>query len=262
MFDLDALPGGLLTTGNPKVAKGEKYGILTAIMHLAPEKVSGRNVCPHATAGCAAACLNTAGRGGIGLDADGLNTIQAARIRRTRWFHRDRAGFLAALVAEIAKHERTAIRHGLRPAVRLNGTSDLPWEKFPVERDGETFPHVFAAFPAVTFYDYTKWPARLRPLVPAIPNYSLTFSLADGVKSETEAGHALEAGMNVAAVFAVKRGGDLPAWHAVSGVIARVIDGDATDLRFLDPRESVGVIVGLRAKGRAIQDRTGFVRQP
>jgi hypothetical protein len=262
MFNLDDAPVSLLTTGNPKVAKGEKHGVLTAIMHLAPEKVSGRNVCPHATAGCAAACLNTAGRGGIGLDADGLNGIQAARIRRTRYFHRDRAAFLRDLVSEIAKHERTAKRHGLTPAVRLNGTSDLPFERFPVERDGETFPHVFAAFPSITFYDYTKFPARLRPLVPGIPNYSLTFSLADGLKSETEAGRALEAGMNVAAVFAVKRGQPLPSMHAVSGVLAHVIDGDETDLRFLDPCESVGVIVGLRAKGRAIHDRTGFVRQP
>lgn len=262
MFDLDALPGSLLTTGNPKIAKGEAHGVLTAIMHLAPEKVSGRNVCPHATAGCAAACLNTAGRGGIGLDADGLNVIQVARIRRTRWFHRDRAAFLAALVREIERHEASAIRHGLKPAVRLNGTSDLPWERFPVERNGTAYSDVFAAFPNVTFYDYTKWPVRLRPLVAAIPNYSLTFSLADGDKSETEASRALESGVNVAAVFAVKRGAPLPDLHLVGGTIARVIDGDSTDLRFLDPRESRGVIVGLRAKGRAIHDRSGFVRQP
>jgi hypothetical protein len=257
---LDLLPASLLTTGNPKVAKGEAHGVLTAIMHLAPERVSGRNVCPHATAGCAAACLNTAGRGGIGLDADGLNVIQVARIRRTRWFHRDRPAFLAALVSEIIRHERTAVRHGLTPAVRLNGTSDLPWERFPVTRDGVQYPHVFAAFPDVTFYDYTKWPIRLRPLVAGIPNYSLTFSLADGVKSETEAAHALESGVNVAAVFSTRKGQTLPAMHAVGGVLAHVIDGDSTDLRFLDPRERTGVIVGLRAKGRAIHDRTGFVR--
>ena len=260
MFDLNALPKSLLTTGNPKVAKGSKHGILTAIMHLAPERLSGRNVCPHATDGCAAACLNTAGRGGIGLDADGLNVIQAARIQRTRWFHRDRAGFMAALVADTARHERTAIRHGLRPAVRYNGTSDLPWERWSVTRDGVEYPHIFAAFPNVTFYDYTKWPIRLRPLVAGIPNYSLTYSCADGEKSETESGRALEAGVNVAAVFAVKRGQPLPSMAVIGGVLAEVIDGDETDLRFLDPQSDRGVIVGLRAKGRAIHDRTGFVR--
>jgi hypothetical protein len=116
------------------------------------------------------------------------------------------------------------------------------------------------AFPRITFYDYTKWPVRLRPLVAAIPNYSLTYSLAES--NEERAADALEAGLNVAAVFAVKRGADLPAWHAVGGVLARVIDGDDSDLRFLDPCEDRGVIVGLRAKGRAMVDRTGFVRTP
>lgn len=254
-YNLDALPKSLLTVGNPKTAKGEKYGVLTAILHLAPAKVSGRNVCPHATVGCETACLNTAGRGGIGLDAEGLNVIQAARIQRTRWFQRDREGFMVALVAEVAKHERAAERHGLRLAVRLNGTSDLPWERFPVVRDGVSYPHIFAAFPGLTFYDYTKWPARLRPLVPGIGNYSLTFSLAES--NDEKAADALRAGMNVAAVFAVKRGADLPSEFSILGETRPVIDGDETDLRYLDPR---GVIVGLRAKGRAIHDRTGFVR--
>ena len=35
-----------------------------------------------------------------------------------------------------------------------------------------------------------------------------------------------------------------------------VIDGDKDDLRFLDPQ---GVIVGLIAKGKAKQDKSGFV---
>lgn len=256
MFDLDSAPSALLTTGNPKVAKGEAHGVLTAIMHLAPSTLSGRNTCPHATAGCAAACLNTAGRGGIGLDADGLNVIQAARIRRTRYFHRDRAAFLAALVTEVEAHVRTAERHGLRPAVRLNGTSDLPWESFPVTRGGETFPHIFAAFPAVTFYDYTKWPLRLRK-VSAIPNYSLTFSLSEHPDADARAADYLAAGHGVAVVFGVRKSAPLPDAYALAGHIAPVIDGDATDLRFTDP---AGVIVGLRAKGRGKRDTSGFVR--
>lgn len=261
-YDLDALPASLLTTGNPKVAKGEAHGVLTAILHLAPERRSGRNVCPHATAGCAAACLNTAGRGGIGLDDDGLNTIQAARIRRTRWFHRDREAFMAQLVTEFESHVRAARRHGLTPAGRPNGTSDILWEKIPCTRNGERFPNIMAAFPEVVFYDYTKYPVRLRSRVASIPNYSLTFSLADGEKSETEAARALESGVNVAAVFAVRKGRPLPPSHMVGGVIAPVIDGDATDLRFRDPQGDRGVIVGLRAKGDARGDKSGFVRNP
>jgi hypothetical protein len=255
-YDLDAHPGGLLTIGNPKTAKGEGFGVLTAILHLSPHKVSGRNTCPHASAGCAAACLNTAGRGGIGLDADGLNTIQAARIRRTRYFHRDRAGFLADLVAEITRHERSAIRHGLRAAVRLNGTSDLPWEKFPVARDGMSYPHVFAAFPSITFYDYTKWPLRLRD-VQAVPNYGLTYSLSEKRGAEAHAYDYLAAGYGVAVVFDTRKSGDLPQSYPIGERTWEVIDGDKTDLRFTD---APSVIVGLRAKGRAKRDDSGFVR--
>jgi hypothetical protein len=138
--------------------------------------------------------------------------------------------------------------------VRLNGTSDLRWERFPIG------PHanIFAMFPDVTFYDYTKHPPRKRD-VADIPNYSLTFSLAES--NDVHAAQALEAGTNVAVVFDTRKSADLPEWYAIDGVIARVIDGDATDLRFLDPRESRGVIVGLRAKGRAKKDTTGFVRR-
>jgi hypothetical protein len=37
-----------------------------------------------------------------------------------------------------------------------------------------------------------------------------------------------------------------------------VIDADETDLRFLDKK---GVIAGLKAKGRAKKDTSGFVRK-
>jgi hypothetical protein len=240
----DAMPHELLTTRNPKTRKGEGAGYLTAAMHLAPAMLSGRNVCPHSTRGCAAACLNTAGRGGMA-------PTQAARQRRTRFWARDRVGFLTTLVRELERHERRAARRGLRAAARLNALSDLPWERFPVERDGERHPHVMAAFPDVTFYDYTKWPIRLRSRVTEIPNYSLTFSLAED--NDEHAAAALSAGLNVAVVFA----GRLPDRFAVAGVEAPVIDGDANDLRFTDPS---GCFVGLSAKGRAIKDRSGFVR--
>jgi len=247
MYDLDLAPKSLLTTGNPKTAKGEKIGYLTAILHLAPASLSGRNVCSHATAGCRAACLNTAGRGGIALDADGLNVIQVARIRRTRYFTRNREAFMADLAREIGNHVARARAHGLKPAVRLNGTSDLPWENIRARE----FANVFAAFPDVMFYDYTKVPVRIRHRALDVDNYRLTFSLAED--NDMNAMHALAAGLNVAAVFAVKRGQDLPATYWGYPVI----DGDLSDLRFTDPS---GVIVGLRAKGRAISDTSGFVR--
>jgi hypothetical protein len=229
---------GLLTT-NQKVEKGEKAGWLTAIMHLSPAKASGFQVCSNATAGCEAACLNTAGRGGIFPTGKSDNSIQKARRRRTAWYFARRNEFLLQLDAEISAHKRRAARKGFQPAVRLNGTSDLRWES--IRLDGKT---LFERHPDVTFYDYTKHPDRD---VSAIPNYSLTFSLAEN--NDSKAVEALANGINVAAVF-----------HSVPDEYMGhpVFDGDASDLRFLDPK---GVIVGLKAKGKARQDRTsGFVR--
>jgi hypothetical protein len=163
-------------------------------------------------------------------------------------FKRDRNAFMTRLVHEIADHERAALRHGLMAAVRLNGTSDLPWEKLACG----AFPNVFAMFPGVQFYDYTKWPVAKRRTA---PNYHLTFSLCED--NETRAGDALRAGVSVAAVFNVPKSGDLPTTYTLDGISARVIDADTTDLRFLD---QPGVIAGLRAKGRAKRDQSGFVR--
>ena len=248
MFDLDAKPNYLLTYQNPKIVKGEKNGVFTAVMHFAPYTLSGANVCPHATAGCAAACLNTAGRGGIGLDDNGLNAIQVARIQHTRFFRRDKASFLKMLKHEIDLHIRRAKKHGMTPAIRLNGTSDLPWENV------KFFDHanVFDAYPNVQFYDYTKIPVNKRNL--HISNYHLTFSLAESNRSE--AIKAIREGINVAAVIRCGRNKPLPATLSFGGSFRKVIDGDKTDVRFADAK---GCIIGLRAKGKARFDTTGFV---
>lgn len=245
----------LTTSGNPKTDKGAKLGFATAVLHLAPASLSGFNVCPAATEGCKAACLNTAGRGGLtkgkrldyaAIQAGERNTVQAARIARTRFLFSDRSAFLAQLIAEIAAFVRKVERHGLTPVVRLNGTSDIRWEASAFHYEGRS---IFAHFPTVQFYDYTKL-ANRRDL-PA--NYSLTFSLADG--NADKAREALRNGLNVAAVFRSPAARD--AWRDLGGFMgAPVIDGDETDLRFLDPR---GVIVGLYAKGDAKRDTSGFV---
>jgi hypothetical protein len=239
----------LLTMGNPKLAKGEKQGYLSFVLHLAPAKLSGYQVCPMATAGCRAACLNTAGRGGMmaGVSrlteadvAAGLqNTIQKARIRKTKLFFEDREQFLDLLVREVRKGIRYAKQRGFTPVFRLNGTSDIRWEAVRIGNS----PSIMAMFPDVQFYDYTKIANRRN--VPS--NYALTFSLADG--NDVQAFAALAAGFNVAAVFRK----DLP--ETFMG--RAVVNGDETDLRFLDPK---GVIVGLKAKGNAKRDTSGFVR--
>jgi hypothetical protein len=229
----------LLSTANPKIQKGTKQGYLSFILHLAPADVSGYNTCPKATAGCKAACLNTAGRGGMFKKGETTNTIQKARIRKARYFFEDRAGFMLDLAYDIQKAIAFAKRKGLTPVFRLNGTSDLSWEKYEL---GATGKNIFALFPDVQFYDYTKVPKRK---VEGIDNYHLTFSQADG--NEKDANWAISKNMNVTVVF-----DKIPAEYKGR----EVFNADDTDLRFLDPK---GVVLGLKAKGRAKKDTTGFV---
>jgi hypothetical protein len=217
----------LLSTANPKIQKGTKMGYLSFILHLAPSTLSGKNTCPKATAGCIAACLNTAGRGGMFKKGENTNMIQKARIRKTELFFNDRATFMEQLEADIRKGIKMAATLGLMPAFRLNGTSDLSVEKWGI----------IEKFPTVQFYDYTKVLGRK---VSHLPNYHLTFSKADG--NDADVARALELGMNVAAVY-----DELP---------EGMFSADETDLRFLDPK--VGMI-GLKAKGRAKKDYSGFV---
>lgn len=228
----------LLTVGNPKTLKGEKEGYLTFILHLSPADVSGYQTCPKATAGCKAACLNTAGRGGM-FKPGGTNVIQEARKRKTRMFFEQRDAFMNLLVEDIQRGIKYAEKRGFVPVFRLNGTSDIAWEKIRV---GE-FRNVMEMFPTVQFYDYTKILGRKN--LPA--NYSLTFSRAESNEMDTRL--AASAGMNVAVVFSTKV---LPAVY-----LGRpVFNGDESDLRFLDPKN---VVVGLYAKGRAKKDTSGFV---
>jgi len=229
----------LLSTANPKIQKGTALGYLSFILHLAPYTVSGKNTCPKATAGCAAACLNTAGRGGMFRKGETTNVIQQARIRKTNYFYTDRGAFLQDLRDDIAKAIRFAEGKGLKPVFRLNGTSDLSFEKYTV---GDTGKNIFELFPEEQFYDYTKVLGRK---VKDIANYHLTFSRAES--NDSDVAKALEQGMNVAAVF-----DELPKEYRGRAVI----NADLHDLRFLDPR---GVICGLKAKGRAKKDASGFV---
>ncbi len=224
----------LLSTANPKIQKGTKLGYLSFILHLAPATLSGRETCPKRTAGCTAACLNTAGRGGMFRKGEDTNMIQQARIRKTKMFFEAREAFMAQLEKDIKLGIKQAAKLGLTPVFRLNGTSDLAWEKYGI----------IEKFPGVQFYDYTKVLGRK---VAHLPNYHLTFSAADG--NDADVARAVAQGMNVAAVF-----DRLPAEY----MGRPVINADETDLRFLDPK---GVIAGSKAKGRAKKDNTGFVRR-
>jgi len=215
--------------------KSAKSGLyLPYILHLAPVKLSGYQVCSKATKGCAAACLNTSGMGY-------LNSVQDARIARTKLYFENRAAFIAMLRFEIERGLKKADKEQKQMTLRLNGTSDIMWERLKLFGTNT----VFEEYPDVIFYDYTKIPSRdPKPF----KNYSLTFSVADGNEKETQI--AKDKGMNLAVVFRL----NLPKKY----LGRKVIDGDVDDLRFLDPKN---VVIGLTAKGKARKDYSGFVKE-
>lgn len=234
----------LTISADAKTRKGAKQGVLTGILYLAPSDVSGYQVCPKASAGCKAACLYTAGRGK-------MHSVSEGRINRTHWFFEDRDSFMATIVKDIKKLVRKANREKMLPAVRLNGTSDIAFEKIRVTVDGVSYRNIMMAFPNVQFYDYTK--IRGRKAAIALPNYHLTFSLAED--NDDDAMKAIDEGYNVAVVMKLKKKDEKPAtWNRIN-----VIDGDQSDVRFWD---GSGNIVALTAKGDARKDTSGFVRDP
>lgn len=233
---------------NPKVAKNAKDNALTAPLHLAPHKLSGFNVCASATAGCAAACLHSAGNPAY------MAQKEKSRIARTQLYFGNRALFIEILRREIKLHIKRAGKLGMQAAIRLNATSDIRWENVLYhlgDRQGLT---LFHEFPNVQFYDYTKHANRRK--IPA--NYHLTFSLAED--NHAQALEAIERGLNVAVVFDTARGRDLPESLTIDvrgkgKVTLPVFDGDVSDYR---PADQSGFI-GLRAKGEARKDKSGFV---
>jgi hypothetical protein len=214
-----------------KMRKNEKLNYASWIMYLAPytQNSKGINLCPNASAGCAAACLFTAGRGRF-------SSVENARKNKTEYFLHDRQLFLAQLWKELQKIEKKAGNK----CVRLNGTSDIDFPKLFLSHG---FGDLCAAFPSIQFYDYTKSLYRVQKY--AGSPYHLTFSRSE--TNDLEVSAALQMGANVAIVF-----DELPTTY--KGV--QVVNGDESDLRFLDPS---GCIVGLKAKGKAKKGANPFV---
>lgn len=237
----------LLTSGNQKILKGEKMGFITKGIHLAPANLAGYEVCQWRSKGCTASCLNTAGRGQ-------MNSVQQSRIAKTKLFFEQQFDFLAKLSKEIASTIKSSLKKEMEAVFRLNLTSDISWESvFFNESEPKT---IFDKFPETQFYDYTKSFKRMSAFLgkPFIrgekfpSNYHLTFSRSEHNDKKCEM--VLMMGGNVAVVFR----NQLPkTWKGYE-----VVNGDDTDLRFLDKR---GVVVGLIEKGMAKKDATGFVQE-
>ena len=233
----------LLTWNNHKTVKGEKFidsvsGLpyKTYIMYMSPftQNSKGINLCPHASAGCSAACLFKSGMGGM------YTGVQNGRINKTEWYLANRSEFMLTLDKEIG----LAVKRHMGSAVvtiRLNGTSDIRFEKIKV-RDNK---NLFELYPDVQFYDYTKNPKRFEGLP---LNYHLTFSRSE--VNHKAAMKLLDKGVNVAMVF-----NKIP--QTFEGY--NVVSGDESDLRFLDDK---GVIVGLKYKnltGKGVDNKAAFI---
>ena len=224
----------LLSPFNEKTPKSEKFGHLQAILYMAPHTLGGgKNLCPHSTEACRSGCLFTAGRG---------NTprVENARMRRTRRYLDDRGAFLADLVQELDYMQAIADAHERKLAIRLNGTTDILWEREVVNGSS-----LFDLFPRAQFFDYTRTPHQHRK-VP--PNWHLTFSLADD-PMRNAVDHLL-AGRNVAAVAPLHEKLQAPDWFALGDTVVNVVDGELHDLRFLDERPS---LVLLKPKGKLLR---------
>lgn len=226
---------------NAKTVKGEKIGYYTGILYLAPAKLSGYQVCPLAkSANCEKACLYTAGRGAF-------NSIQQARINKTKYYFENRSEFMLNLVKDIEKGIKKAKQLNQELLIRLNGTSDIRWENVGfTDFDGKQYANLMERFPSVQFYDYTK-DANRKDLP---KNYDLTFSYSGALSFAKFNDKALANGMRIAAVFRFEK--NIP--KSFKGL--PVISGDNSDVRHIEPKAH---IVALYAKGKAIKDNSGFV---
>ncbi len=213
----------LLSTNNHKTIKGQSLGYITYIMYLSSytNNSKGINLCSHASAGCSSACLFKSGFGGM------YQRVEDGRKNKTEWYLNNRAEFMNTLADEIAAAIKKNADKAI-PVFRLNGTSDIRFEKIIV-RDNK---NIFELFPGVQFYDYTKNPLRFETKLPK--NYHLTFSRSE--TNEIMALDILNRGFNAAMVFE-----KVPAEYQGFPVV----NGDETDLRFLDSKQ---VIVGLTYK--------------
>ena len=225
-----------------KTSKGNKQNkFFTSILYLAPdyEADSKKSVCPWSSAGCRESCLYTAGLGGV------YPSVPKARIKKTKLFHNNKTEFFNLFHSDIEKFEAFCKKHNVKPTVRDDGTSDLGLSIMTSKKH-----------PSVQFYNYTKSAKRYYKFLNGRFNSNVHFTFSRSEENEADAFDILEAGGQVAVVFRK----DIPKkWKGYT-----VVNGDLTDLRFTDRKvfnipTGQGFVVGLKAKGKAKKDTSGFV---
>lgn len=228
----------LLSIGkDAKTVKGEKQGVMTGIMYLAPHTLAGGpNLCRWSTKGCRDACLFTAGR------AKFCPNVIPGRMRKTQLFLEDREAFMDQLDRDLGWLERKAKAENMIPAARLNGSSDILWEETGI----------MEAHRRIKFYDYTKAPLEKRN---PPRNYKLVYSISESRNSWKRAKEYLDRGENAILVLGSRILVEQALAEGYRGYPC--VNGDLSDVRFRDPK---GHLVVLKAKGAALSDSTGFVR--
>ena len=224
----------LLSKGNSN-AKTIKNNVKSFILYLAPftQNNKGINLCPSASAGCAVACLHTAGLGGV------YPSVGISRMNKANFYVNSKVHFVKLLAYEIQNEIKKA--KGEKVVFRLNGTTDIDFiyllKKY-ANLDALSLENVY-------FYDYTKILQKAIRYQNA-KNYSVTFSRSEA--NENDFLQAVKLGINTAVVFSHS----LPSFYAG----AKVIDGDKSDIEMIFNK---GIILGLKAKGKAKTDKSGFV---
>ncbi len=215
-----------------KTAKAPE-GWANYILLMGPsEDVPLAKLCPHAGL-CASVCLRFSGRNPM------ARPVQEAR---ARVWAENRTLFLLEAKEELRRLVKREARKGNQVCARFDGLSDTGDAKVLAE-----------ALPQVQFVDYTKDKQRYwhwllyRDNFP--PNWHLTFS-RDRQADNEFCRQVLGLGGTAAVVFFSQVPKE---WEGYP-----VIDGDAHDLRFMDPR---GVVVGLKVKGKGIYTANRKVKQ-
>lgn len=248
------------------------------------------NACPFATEACQDLCLAFSGHGGLSTD------VASCRARRSLAFLSDREAFAKALLWAAGLSYRKARRLGLPYALRLNGTQELPWweawcgfslsseeaslfsELFSasIEPGFHTLPSLLSSVPFLFLYDYLKAPlfGRSGLLAAREAGVHVTASLAaDREGGASRAMDAIGSGFALAVPVLTGKGEELPRSLLMRDdrgreALLQCVDGDANDLRMLDPSPAPGfsglaVLLRLkRSRGAKPESASRFALAP
>lgn len=223
---------------------------------MAPANYSGRELCAWRTDGCTKVC------NGFWSGMNVTSSTRLALIGRALLWNYFRDLFAAKLREELHNFAKLCARNGVTPAVRLNVSTDIVYERLLAD--------LFAEFPQIRFLDYTKALPKHRAKLPA--NYSLCHSFNEKTTA-ADVADIVAAGRNIVIAFDSayapqrKLWGALPKYVRFRDETGRdftlpVVNGDRHDLR-LPEMDGRGVVVGLHGKsGRNRVDgavRAGFM---